>query len=272
VSTLIKLLGVGAAVYIVLLGFLYLFQRSLIYHPDTTRPVPSVWGVSDMSVVTLKAADGQSLLAWWKAPQSEDKPTVLFFHGNAGHIGYRSGKVRPLLDRGFGVLLVAWRGYSGNDGSPSEAGLYADGRAALRFLDDKGIAEEKRVFYGESLGSGVAVELASHGHGGALVLEAPYTSLPRVGASHYPVFPVRLLMRDRFDSVTKVGRIFLPMLIFHGDEDRIIPVEFGRSLFAAANEPKQGVFITGAEHNNLYEFGAAKIVLGFVDGLYGGKQ
>lgn len=265
VSTLLKLLGIGAAVYIALLTYLYFFQRSLIYHPNSTRPVPAEWGVPDMLPVTLTAADGQVLLAWWKPPRKQGASVVIYFHGNAGHIGFRGSKVRPLLDKGFGVLLLAWRGYSGNDGDPSEAGLYFDGQAAMAFLDKEGVTREQRVLYGESLGSGVAVELASKGHGRALILEAPFTSLPAVGAAHYPVFPVRWLMRDRFDSLAKIGSVTLPLLLIHGDKDRVIPVKFGQKLFESANEPKQALIIPGAGHNNLYEFGVAAAVQDFID-------
>ena len=270
-STLLKLLSISAAVYVVLLVLLMLFQRSLIYHPDTTRPVPADWGVPEMSEVTLTAADGQTLVAWWKPPKPPDGRVMVFFHGNAGHIGFRGGKIRPYLDDGIGVLLVAWRGYSGNDGKPTEAGLYADGAAALAFLDQKEIAPKYRIIYGESLGSGVAVEMASRGHGGALVLEAPFTSLPGVGASHYPIFPVRWLMWDKFDSLRKMENIRIPLFLIHGELDRVVPVRFGRALLAAANEPKQGVFIPRAAHNNLFEFGAARSVLDFIRQVYGRK-
>lgn len=270
-STFLKLLSVGTATYVVLLVFLLFFQRSLIYHPDTTRPVPAAWNVRDMSEVTLITVNGQKLLAWWKPPKSSNGPVVAYFHGNAGHIGFRGSKVRPYLNQGFGVLLLAWRGYSGNDGKPTEAGLYEDGMAALGFLEENGIARENQVLYGESLGSGVAVELASKGHGGALVLEAPFTSLPRVGASHYPVFPVRWLMWDKFDSVAKIGGIQIPKFIIHGEQDRVIPVRFGRALLEAAKEPKQGQFVPQASHNNLYEYGAARSIIGFIQGIYGEK-
>ncbi|MBT5048388.1 MAG: alpha/beta hydrolase [Rhodospirillaceae bacterium] len=270
-STLLKLIGVGAGIYLVLLVGLFFFQRTLIYHPDPARPAPAAWGVPDMAAVTLTAADGLSLLAWWKPPQAGDRPVVVFFHGNAGHIGFRGAKVRPYLEQGFGVLLVSWRGYGGNDGKPTEAGLYEDGKAALGFLADLSIAEARIVLYGESLGSGVAVELASRGHGGALVLEAPYTALPRVGAAHYPIFPVRWLMWDKFDSIAKIGGIPLPLYIVHGEQDGVIPVRFGKALLAAAQEPKQGLFIPLAGHNNLYQFGAAGHIVGFIQGVYGNK-
>ena len=276
---MIRVIGFLAAFYVILVGALYLFQRSLIYFPDRSRAQPAAFGVGEMAPVTLSTADGYDLVAWWRAPEATGAPVGVFFHGNAGHIGFRGFKMRPFLDQGWGVLLTTWRGYSGNPGRPTEQGLYADGRAALAFLHKEGIARDRIVLYGESLGGGVAVQLASEaadesatesGPGeaifGALVLEAPFTSAVDVGARAYPIFPVRYLMRDRFDSVAKIGRVWTPLLIVHGERDRVVATVFGRRLLAAANEPKQGRFIPGAGHNNLYEFGAAAVVVDFIRG------
>lgn len=224
-----------------------------------------------MRPVTLQTEDGLALLAWWAPPRAPDRPVIVFFHGNAGHIGYRGPKLRIFLDRGYGVLIPAWRGYSGNPGKPHEAGLYADGRAALRFLDEQEIPDAQRVFYGESLGAAVAVELAAGGAGGAMVLEAPFTALPEVAAAHYPIFPARRLVKDRFDSAAKIGRVRIPMLVVHGERDAVVPVRFGRALLAAANEPKEGAFIANAGHNDLYRFGVSGRVIGFIDRLYDRK-
>jgi fermentation-respiration switch protein FrsA (DUF1100 family) len=262
--TLMKVLGGGAVLYVLPLVALYFMQRSMIYHPDPTRPEPAAWNVPDMSAVSLQTDDGLSLLAWWKPPV-DDMPVIVFFHGNGGHIGYRGSKVRGFLDRGYGVLLVAWRGYSGNAGEPSEAGLYADGWSALRFLDQQGIGTKKIVLYGESLGSGVAVELASQGIGSVLVLEAPFTSLAQAAADRFPIFPVRWLIQDRYDSQSKIGKVSVPLLIIHGEADNILPVSLGRALLDKANEPKQGVFIKRAGHNDLYDFGGGGIVLAFLE-------
>ena len=265
--TILKILGFGAVLYLAPLAVLYFMQRSMIYHPDPTRPEPAAWNVPDMSSVTLRTDDDLSLLAWWKPP-ADGRPVIVFFHGNGGHIGYRGSKVRGFLDRGYGVLLVAWRGYGGNEGKPTEAGLYADGHGALRFLDQQGIGKKKIVLYGESLGSGVAVELASRGAGQILVLEAPFTSLAAAAADRFPLFPVRWLIHDRFDSQSKIGKVTLPLLIIHGEADMVLPVSLGRALLEKANEPKKGVFIQKAGHNNLYDFGAGGIVLAFLDKEY----
>ncbi|MDA1326852.1 MAG: alpha/beta hydrolase [Proteobacteria bacterium] len=266
-SALLKLLGFGAGLYLLILLVLYFMQRSMIYLPNPTRPEPAAWHVADMSAVSLKTEDELSLLAWWKPP-ADGRPAIVFFHGNGGHIGHRGSKVRGFLDRGYGVLLVAWRGYGGNEGAPTEAGLYADGRAALRFLEQQGIGTKEIVLYGESLGSGVAVELASRGAGQALVLEAPFTSLAAAAADRFPLFPVRWLIRDRFDSQSKIGKVTAPLLIIHGEADVVLPVSLGRALLEKANEPKQGVFIPRAGHNNLYDFGGGGIVLAFLDKIF----
>jgi len=257
--------GYGAAV-----GGLYFVQRSLIYYPDNTRPSAPDFGVPEMTAFDLTTEDEIDLLTWYQPPASDGAPVIVYFHGNAGHIGYRGWKIRPYLDAGFGVLLLSWRGYSGNDGSPSEEGLYTDGRAALSFLQSKGIAPDRLVLYGESLGGGVAVELAhnqasSGAPVGALVLEAPFTSLPEVATQHYPWLPVNLLMEDRFESLSKIGDVQSPVLVLHGELDRVVPVDHGWRMAQAAKKPKQGRFYAEAGHNDLYRFEAADSVIGFIE-------
>jgi len=267
-SGFLKFLAFGGTIYVGVLVTLYFLQRSLIYFPDSTRPTPAAFGVPEMTPVTLSTEDGLSLLAWWAPPREATRPTIVYFHGNGGHIGYRGSKVRPYLDRGFGVLLVSWRGYSGNDGRPTERGLYADGRAALRFVQDKGIPPARRVLYGESLGGGVAVEMAVRGAAAALVLEAPFTSIVDVAAARFPVFPARLLVRDRFDSIGKIDRIAMPLLVVHGERDRVLSARMGRDLLAAASPPKEGVFLPRAGHNDLYDHGAAHHVIRFIESVF----
>ena len=257
---------VTAVVYVVFVAALYVFQRNLMYMPDTSVPSTVHSGVPEMQPVTLETEDGLKLLAWYRAV--EGQPVVVYFHGNAGNIGDRGFKARPYLDAGFGVLLVSYRGYGGNRGSPTEEGLYADARAALDFLKAQDVAPERTVIYGESLGTGVAVQMASElgpeNPAAALVLEAPFTSMGDVAAHHYPYVPARWLIRDHFDSAAKIAGINTPVLIVHGDRDRTIPIKFGRMLFEAAVEPKESRWLEGANHNDLYDFGAAEVVIEFV--------
>ena len=216
------------------------FQRSLTYFPDRTRPTPADSDVPELAPVTLETEDGLSLLAWYAPPRVSDAPSLAYFHGNAGHIGMRGFKVRAYLNAGLGVLLTTWRGYSGNPGTPTEDGLYADGRAARAFLRANGCDDERQILYGESLGTGVAVHLAREAAPGALVLEAPFSSVVDIARGRFPLLPVRPLIVDRFDSAAKIGKVAAPVLIVHGERDRTIPVRLARKLFKRAREAQGG--------------------------------
>ena len=239
-------------------------QRSLTYFPDPTRPTPAEADVPELAPVTLETEDGLALLAWHAPPRAAGAPSLVYFHGNAGHIGMRGFKVRAYLNAGLGVLLTTWRGYSGNPGTPTEDGLYADGRAARAFLRARGAGDERQILYGESLGTGVAVHLAREAPPAALVLEAPYSSIADIASRRFPLLPVGPLIVDRFDSAAKIGRVKAPLLIVHGERDRTIPVRLARKLFRRAREPKQAAFIPGADHADLPEFGLAAIVLEYL--------
>lgn len=258
-----------ALAYLGLIGVMYVAQRSLMYHPGGAEGGPADNGVAEMRAVHLKTADGLTVESWVSAPQP-GRPTLVFLQGNAGSIHDRGWKVRPYIDHGYGVMLVGYRGYGGNPGKPSEDGLYADAAAALAHLEGEGRPAASWVLYGESLGTGIAVELAKRqaaagAPAGAVILEAPFTAMGDAAQRHYPYLPAKLLVRDRYDSVTKIAAIAAPLLIFHGDQDRVVPFKLGKRLFEAAREPKQGHWIAGAHHGNLYEFGAAGRVIDFVD-------
>lgn len=269
--TAVGVAGLVLAGYVALVGGMYTFQRSLLYVPSTAVPSPAQSGVPEMAPVTLETADGLRLMSWYR-PGAGGGQTMVYFHGNGGHIGYRGDKVRPYLDAGYGVLLVSYRGYGGNPGSPTEDGLYADGRAAMAFLEGRGVAADQTVLYGESLGTGVAVQIAlDRARAGnpvaAVVLEAPFTSAVDAGASHYPWAPVRWLMKDRFDSRSKIAGIRAPLLIIHGGRDRVVPLRLGEALYAAAAEPKESFWIPEAGHNDLAAFGAPGKALAFLENV-----
>lgn len=257
-------LSLGVSAYAVLCGAMYLAQRMFLYAPDREKPDPVLHGVPEMSELTIEAADGTKLVAWYHPPSDDAHPVIAYFHGNAGHIGYRSDKIRHFLGAGFGVLMLSYRGYGGSAGKPSEEGLYHDGRAALEYLRSRGIGSERTVIYGESLGSGVAVHVASETPPAALVLEAPFTSLTAVAFQKVPFLPVPLLIRDRYNSLAKIDKVTCPLFLVHGERDRTITVGHGRKLFAAANAPKQSLFLPEAGHNDLYDHGVADAVIRFV--------
>ena len=266
---MLPLLGFAAAAYAALVGGLYLFQRQLLYFPDKARP--ELFGLQQLGVreVTLATEDGLSLLSWYVPPRS-GRPVIAYFHGNGGHIGYRAERLLRFAREGFGVLMAEYRGYGGNPGAPSEAGFYADGRAALAFLDREGVAPDRLVLYGESLGSGVAVALATEHNISALVLEAPFTSVAEVAQSHFPYVPASRMVLDRFNSLSRIGRVKAPILVLHGERDRVVPVRYGRALFAAAPDPKEGWFGPEAGHEDLARYGSLDVVAAFIDRHLGG--
>lgn len=258
---------IGIAAYAAIVGALYLGQRQLLYLPDTQRPSLAASGLADMREVRLATDDGLSLVSWYR-PSGPGGATIVYFTGNGGHIGYRGFKVRPYLDAGYGVLLVGYRGYGGNPGRPTEEGLYADGRAALRFLAGEGTAPARVVLYGESLGAAVALqlarELADASPVAALVLEAPFLSLGDAAADHYPFVPARWLVKDRYENAEKIPHVRAPVLFIQGEADEVIAVRHGRRLYELAREPKDFKWFARARHNDLYDFGAVRVVLEFL--------
>jgi uncharacterized protein len=265
----LPLLGFAVVAYAALIGGLYLFQRQLLYHPDKTRP--ELLGLEQLGVreATLPTEDGLSLLAWY-LPARGGRPVIVYFHGNGGHIGYRAERLLRFAQEGYGVLLSEYRGYGGNPGIPSETGFYIDGRAALAFLDREGVDSSRLVLYGESLGSGVAVALATEHDITALILEAPFTSVAEVAQCHFPYMPAARMVIDRFDSLSRIGGIKAPLLVLHGERDRVVPIRFGRALLDAAPEPKEGWFAPEAGHENLARYGSLDAVVVFIDRRLGG--
>ncbi len=266
---MLKSVVIGAVVVYLGLGAgLFALQRKMIYVPDRGTPERAEFGAEDMAEVSYETADGLTLRAWYKAPARDGFPVIVFFHGNAGHIGHRAGKVRPFLDAGYGVFLAGYRGYGGNDGAPTEAGLYADARAAL---DAVAAAQDgPPVLYGESLGSAVAVQMATERPARAVILEAPMSSAVDVARQRFPIYPVALLIKDHFDSAAKIGAVTAPLFVVHGERDTIVSVSLGRRLVEAAPAGTVAHFIDEAGHNDLYQFGAADLILDFLNGLPAG--
>jgi fermentation-respiration switch protein FrsA (DUF1100 family) len=260
------IVGGALLVYAGVGGALLALQRKMIYFPSPNAPVRSEFGASDMTEVSYRTADGLELRSWYKAPSRPNRPVIVYFHGNAGHIGHRAEKVRPYLAAGYGVLLAEYRGYGGLPGSPTEEGLYADGRAALDYLARLD-GPDLPVLYGESLGTAVAVQMAVERPSHAVVLEAPLTSAVDIARRRFPIYPAGVMLRDRYDSIAKIGRVTAPVLIVHGERDEIVPVEQGHRLLEAANKVKEGIFLPEAGHNDLYFFGADAQILDFLGRL-----
>ena len=256
--------------YVLVVGALYLAQRSLLYRPSAQRP--SLGGLVALGAyeAALQTADGLRLLAWYLPPPA-GAPVIVYFHGNGGDIGHRGERLRRFAEAGFGALMVGYRGYAGNPGAPTEPGLLADARAALAHLDAQRVAPDRRVLYGESLGTGVAVQIAADHQIAALILESPYTSVADVAQYHYPWVPVRWLLHDRFDSRAVIGRVRAPTLFLHAERDTVIPARFGRALYAATPEPKEVWSTAEGDHEDVGRLGGFDAALAFVRRRFGAR-
>lgn len=245
-----RLTVVVAIVAIVASGLVALVwsqQRRLIYFPSP-GPVPSAATVLPNGQDVVLESDGNRLGAWY-FPASDGTTAVLVCNGNGGDRSGRAALAAALNRIGLSVLLFDYRGYGGNPGRPSEEGLAADARAAQAWLAAQpGV--ENIVYFGESLGAAVAVGLAVDTPPAAVVLRSPFTSLPDVGAMHYPWLPVRLLLKDRYPSIERISSVHAPLLVIAGDRDDIVPESLSRRLYEAANEPKRYVVVPGAGHND----------------------
>ncbi len=265
----LQVLILAAGIYVLVVGLVFVGQRRLMYHPGGVAGAPADAGLPDAGVVRVSTADGFDLQSWYLAPRS-GHPVLLYFHGNAGTIADRAFKARLFARQGIGVMLAEYRGYGGNSGAPTEAGLYADARANLAWLANQGHEPGDIILYGESLGTAVAVQAAlEQAQAGtpvrALVLEAPFTTMSDAAGVHYPWLPTGLLTRDRYASSAKIGAVQCPVLVVHGSADRVVPQDQGKRLFALAAEPKTAAWLSGAGHADVYDFGAGEIILDFLD-------
>ena len=226
--------------YVLLLAVMFFFQAHFLYYPsvnnylkDQTTNEPS-----EIKKVKITTKDNIELVAWSYNKDIEKFKTILFFHGNAGSLENRTYKLNHFKDLNVNFLIIAWRGFSGSAGKPHEVGLYNDAASAIKWLKSKGVTEKNIILYGESLGTGVAVEVAQNKNYAGIILESPFTSMINVGKKYYPFFPVSFLLKDKFESYKKVNNISVPVLIIHGKVDKIVPYDMGKKMYELANEPK----------------------------------
>lgn len=241
--------------YAALVLLVFLFQPRLVYFPQIGRELaatPQAYGL-DFESVNLSTEDGETLRAWW-VPAQDARGTILFFHGNAGNISHRIDYLLMFRKLGYATLIFDYRGYGNSTGSPTEEGTYRDAAAAWRWLTQtRGIGPGDIVYAGESLGGAVASWLAVRHPPRALVLMSTFTSAPDLGAQVYPFIPVRLISRFRYDNMSHVRQIKVPMLVAHSRDDDIVPFAHGRQIFEAACEPKQLLEMRGG-HNDGFIF------------------
>jgi uncharacterized protein len=258
------LIALGSIGYLGGLAALFFLQRTFIFPiPETVRTLPEAAGFPQAQEHILTTDDGEKIIVW-HVPAKPGHPVILYFHGNGDFLAGFFGRFRDIIAEGTGVVALSYRGYAGSSGRPSEQGLLQDAAAAYAFTTARYRAD-KIVAWGFSLGSGVAVALAAEQPVAKLILEAPYTSIADLAASVFPIFPIRLVIRDPFRSDARIARVKVPILIMHGVRDPTIPISFGERLFALAHEPKQFVRFAQGGHNDLDDYGAIDTVRRFID-------
>ena len=254
------------AIYAAICAAAYFGNRFLMYFPDPTRVAPEAAGLNGVKEIELTVADGTILIAW-HSPAKDDKPTILYFHGNAANAANRAPRIELIRENGFGVLYLNNRGYGGSGGTPTEQGNVADAIAACDYLIGLGVPATRIVAYGESLGSGQAVRLATAKPVAAVVLEAPLTSTVDVARRTYFWLPLGLLIADKYNNERNIRSVAAPVLILHGEQDNVIPVEMGLRVYRAANEPKRIELFPQGTHDDLFDHGAWEKTRSFVDSL-----
>jgi fermentation-respiration switch protein FrsA (DUF1100 family) len=242
----------GLITYLIVLTYIYLYQRNLLYHPlDNGYQEDKI--NFDYKEIFIQNKEGIKLKAWLHEKDLINKKTIIFFHGNAGNLRNRNYKLNELSKFDVNFLIVAYRGFSGNQGKPSEQGLYEDARSTLNWLKIKGVKEKNLILYGESLGTAVAIEIAQNKDLAGIILESPFTSMVELAQKYYPFIPVRFLLKDKYETIKKLPNINSPLLVLHGRLDSIVPFSMSEELFKKANKPKFKYFIDNDDHMMRYD-------------------
>jgi len=260
------ILIIFAVIYIFILISTYVFQRNLLYHPTENNYFGDKLLVP-IEKVTIKTNDNIELVSWYHNKNVSKYKTILFLHGNAGSLENRIHKINHFNDMNVNFLIVAWRGFSGNKGQPTEIGLYEDAKSSIKWLKQKGIAEENIIIYGESLGTGVAIEVAQNKNFAGIILESPFTSMIDAGKNKYPFLPVAFLLKDKYESKKKIKNIKIPILVMHGKVDNIVPFYMGKHMYEIANQPKFSYFSDYDNHMMEYNENLLKALKKFISSL-----
>ena len=250
--------------YIVLIIFIYFYQRNLLYHPSENNYQNDKIQFNYDEIFITVDEEIQLKSCIIKKDFKKFK-TLVIFHGNAGHLSNRIYKLNELYKLDINILLISWRGFSGNKGSPTENNLYKDAKAAIKWLNEEGVSNNQIILYGESLGSGVAVEVGKENNFNSIILESPFTSIENSAKIYYPYLPVRFILKDRYDSISKIKMINIPILIMHGEKDDVVPFSMGKELFEKANSPKQSYFTPDDDHMMEFNSSLLKNIKDFIE-------
>jgi len=256
----------GLITYLIVLTYIYLFQRNLLYHPSVNGYQEDKINF-DYKEIFIQNKEGIKLKAWLHEKDLINKKTIIFFHGNAGNLRNRNYKLNELSKFNVNFLIVAYRGFSGNQGKPSEQGLYEDATSTLDWLKIKGVREKNLILYGESLGTAVAIETAQNKNLAGIILESPFTSMIELAQKYYPVLPVKFLLKDKYETIKKLSNINSPLLVLHGKLDSIVPFSMGKKVFEKANEPKFKYFIDNDDHMVRYDQKLLDIIKKFISDI-----
>ncbi len=250
--------------YFLIVIVIYFSQRSLMYHPSTNNFLDE--NKLNHKIEKIRISSDNELKAWY-FKKNENFKTLLFFHGNAGSLENRIYKLNYLSKLKLNYIIVAYRGFSGNKGNPTEKGLYKDARAAKYWLNLNNISDQNIIIYGESLGTAVAIDLAKDHKFAGIILESPFTSMLELSRKYYPWAPSKLLLKDKYETDKKIKKIFSPILILHGKKDKIVPFEMGEELFKKANNPKYNYFIENDGHMIEFNEDLINSISGFISSL-----
>ena len=233
--------------YFIIILFVYFYQRNLLYHPSENNYLNDkiTFNYEEIFIETDKKI---KLKSWFIKKDLDKFKTILIFHGNAGNLFNRVYKLNELNKLDVNILLISWRGFSGNKGKPTEKNLYRDADEAVKWLNNQGVISKNIILYGESLGTGVATELGTSNAFGGIILESPFTSIANAAKIYYPYLPVNIILKDRYDSIGKIKNINTPIFIMHGKMDNIVPQQMGLELFEKANKPKYSYFPEDDDH------------------------
>ena len=250
--------------YFVVVVFIYFYQRNLLYHPSENNYQNDEIKF-EYEEINIEVENEIKLKSWLINKDLKKLKTLLIFHGNAGDLSNRIYKLNELNKLEINILLISWRGFSGNKGSPTEKNLYKDAEAAIKWLNKKNVNNNQIILYGESLGTGIAVEMAKKNDFNSIILESPFTSIENSAKIYYPYLPVKYLLKDRYDTISKIKMVESPIMIMHGEKDDVVPFSMGKELFEKANSPKQSYFTPDDDHMMEFNSSLLKNIKDFIE-------
>ena len=244
---LLKLFLTLILIYSTLLVVIFLAQRKLLYHPTENSSLEENLLSHKVEKIKIPSSDNINLISWYFLKNKSFK-TLVFFHGNAGRLENRIYKLNHLSDLNLNYLIFAYRGFNGNNGKPTEEGIYKDSKAVINWLNSKGIKKKDIILYGESLGGAVAIEIAQKESFAGIILESTFTSMIDMGQKYYPIFPVSFLLKDKYETKNKIKNLNSPTLVMHGKKDKVVPFYMGEKIYDLLNTPKYKYFTNNDDH------------------------